>query len=153
LVLDQYGSGSLQRTGYRAPLVSGSLGFARRFPIGTFIGVCLLAGAAVSWWLGWWSISTDKKKMDKDIGVAKHKFAEGFHHLEGKVPDGEKPLTIGQPIEGTIRAVDPVHHLLTVMGNKDEVVTVRTDDATNIRVAGQQGTIADLKVGDRAVVT
>jgi hypothetical protein len=72
--------------------------------MGTVIGVFLVIGAAVSWWLGWWSIATDKKKMNKDIDVAKHKIAEGVHHLKGTVPNKENALTMGQPTEGTIGA-------------------------------------------------
>jgi hypothetical protein len=122
--------------------------------MGPLILFALVAGAAITWWLGWWSIATDKKKMDKDIAVAKRSFADGVHHLKEEGRDRDNDLTIGQPrVAGTIRAVDPVHHLLTVIGSENEQVTVRTDDATKIRVAGQDGTITDLKVGDRAVVT
>ena len=50
-------------------------------------------------------------------------------------------------VEGTIRAIDPSNHTLTVMNDKNEEVVVRTDAATRIRVGDKEGTLADLSGG------
>jgi hypothetical protein len=130
--------------------------------------VVLIVGAGVAYWLHWWRVDTvpnkddgetkvqmtmDKNKMNKDVNVAKGKITEDVEKMKAKVHDNGKAQPAEVPVEGTIRAIDPSNHTLTVMNDKNEEVVVRTDAATRIRVGDKEGTLADLKIGESATVT
>jgi hypothetical protein len=130
--------------------------------------VVLIVGGGVAYWLHWWRVDTvpskddgetkvqltmDKNKMNKDVNVAKGKITEDLEKVKEAVHEKEKAQPAEVLVEGTIRAIDPSNHTLTVMNDKNEEVVVRTDAATRIRVGDKDGTLADLKIGDSATVT
>ena len=134
------------------------------------LAVLLVVGGGVAYWLHWWGISktppndngetavrltVDKDKMNKDVNAAKaaikddvEKLKEGAHEKGEAQPQAKELL-----VEGTIRAIDPGNHMLTVRNDKKEEVAVRTDADTRIRIGDKEGTLADLKIGDSATVT
>jgi hypothetical protein len=135
----------------------------RKLGIGIAVVLVIVVGAA--WWLNWWSVSpnnddtksgvrlsVDKDKIRQDVGAAEQKIKDGAEALNGGHHDKE-PAAPGQSVEGTIRTLDPGTHLLTVMTDKTGEVTVLMEAATKIRVGSRAGTLADLKIGDRATIT
>jgi hypothetical protein len=91
--------------------------------------------------------------MKQDVNAAKDTIKDDVQKLRDKAPDKGKTPSPGQSVEGTICTIDPRNHMLTVLGDKNEEVTVRMDAATRIRVGDKEGTLADLKIGDSAAVT
>lgn len=133
-----------------------------------FLIVALVVGVGTAWWFGWWNISTasnidkgkseirltvDKDKAKHDVGAAEEKIKGGVQGLKPGHHETAKALAQGQPVAGTIRTIDAGNHSLTVMSDKNEEVTVRTDAATRIRVRDKDAAFIDLKIGDRAAVT
>jgi hypothetical protein len=132
--------------------------------------VLLVVGCGVAYWLHWWRISKappndngetevrltmDKDKMNKDVNAAKGTIKDDVEKLKERAHEkGEaQPQAKELLVEGTIRAIDPSKHTLTVTNDKKEEVAVRTDADTRIRVGDKEGTLADLKIGDAATVT
>lgn len=130
--------------------------------------VVLIVGGGVAYWLHWWRIDTvpsqddgetkvqltvDKDKMNKDVRSAKGTIKDDVEKLKEGVHEKRKAQPRGLLVEGTIRAIDPGNHTLTLMNGENEEVTVRTDAATRIRVGEKEGTLADLKIDDSASVT
>jgi Cu/Ag efflux protein CusF len=135
----------------------------RNLCIGIVVVLAIVVGAA--WWLNWWSVSPnnddgksgvqltlDKDKIRHDVEAAEQKIKNGAEALNGGRHDKE-PAAPGQSVEGTIRTIDPGTHLLTVMSDKNAEVTVLMEAVTKIRVGSRAGTLADLKIGDRATIT
>lgn len=130
--------------------------------------VVLIVGGGVAYWLHWWCVDTlpskdegetkvrltmDKNKMNKDMNVAKGKISGNVEKLKEAVHEKGKAQPAEVLVEGTIRAVDPSNHRLTVLHDKNEEVVVRTDAATRNRVGDKEGALADLKIGESATVT
>jgi hypothetical protein len=128
----------------------------------------LVVGGGIAYWLHWWRIDTtaskdngetkieltmDKDKMNKDLKAAKGDVKEDVENLKPGDHENGKAPSHGLLVEGTIRAIDPGNHTLTVMNDKKEKVAVKTDAATRIHVGDKEETLADLKVGDTATVT
>lgn len=128
----------------------------------TLLLVVLIVGLGAAWWFQWWNISAassndlgqpevrltlDKDRVKRDVGAAE----ESLGLRPG--PEKGKVLARGQPVHGTIRTIDAVHRSLTMMNDKNEEVTVRTDADTRIRVRDKVASFQDLKVGDRAAMT
>ncbi|OAI54218.1 hypothetical protein AYO44_15320 [Planctomycetaceae bacterium SCGC AG-212-F19] len=133
-----------------------------------FLGVVLVLGVGAAWWFGWWNISTasnidngksevrlsvDKDKVKHDVSAVEDKVKGGVQGLTPGHHDPAKASAPGQPVAGTIRTIDAGNHSLTVMSDKNEEVTVRTDAATRIRIRDKDAAFLDLKIGDRAAVT
>jgi len=129
--------------------------------------VVLIAGGGVAYWLHWWRVETvpskddgetkvqltvDKDKMNKDVSAADGKIKEDVEKLKEAVHEKGKAHPAEVLVEGTIHAIDPSNHTLTVMRDKNEEVVVRTDAATRIRVGDNEGTLADLTIGESATV-
>jgi len=133
-----------------------------------FLVVALVVGTGAAWWFGWWNVSTasnvgngksevrltvDKDKVKHDVATAEDKVKAEVQALKPGHNEPAKALTPGQPVQGTIRTIDASHQSLTVMSDKNEEVTVRTDADTRIRVRDKDAAFLDLKIGDRAAVT
>lgn len=130
--------------------------------------VVLVVGGGAAYWLHWWRIDTvpsntdgetkvqltmDKDKMNKDVRAAEGTIKDDVEKLKEAVHAKGKAQPAAVLVEGTIHAIDPSKHTLTVMNDKNEEVVVRMDAATRIRVGDKEGTLADLKIGDAATVT
>ena len=130
--------------------------------------VVLIVGGGVAYWLHWWRVDTvpskddgetkveltmDKNKMNKDVNAAKGKIMEDVEKLKETVHEKGKAQPAEVLVEGTVCAIDPSNHTLTVRNDKNEEVVVRTDAVTRIRVGDKEGTLADLKIGESATVT
>jgi hypothetical protein len=133
-----------------------------------FLVVALTVSFGAAWWFGWWNVSTasnsnngksevrltvDKDKVKHDLATAEDKFKEEVQALKPRHDEPAKALAPSHPVQGTIRTIDTGNHSLTVMSDKNEEVTVRTDAATRIRVRDKDAAFLDLKIGDRAGVT
>ncbi|OAI47139.1 hypothetical protein AYO44_10205 [Planctomycetaceae bacterium SCGC AG-212-F19] len=134
----------------------------------SFLVVALVVGAGAAWWFGWWNMSTgpnvdngksevrltvDKDKAKHDVAAVEDKIKGGVQSLKPGHQESAKAGTLAQPVAGTIRTIDAGNHSLTVMSDKNEEVTVRTDAGTRIRVRDKDAAFLDLKIGDRAAVT
>lgn len=130
--------------------------------------VIVVVGCGVAYWLRWWHIDTvpsntngetgvqltvDKDKMNKDVNAAKGTIAEDAEKMKEKVHEKGKTQSQGSFVEGTILALDPSSHTLTVRNDKKEEVAVKTDAATQIRVGDKEGTLANLQIGDSVYVS
>src|SRR5579884_601042 len=130
--------------------------------------VVLVVGCGVAYWLHWWRVDTapsnadgktrvqltvDKDKMNKDVNAAEGTIKDDVEKLKERVHEKGKAQTQELLVEGTIRAIDPSNHTLTVMNDEKKEVAVKTDTATRIHVGDKEGTLADLKIGDSATVT
>lgn len=132
-----------------------------------FLAVALLVGVGAAWWFQWWNVSTgpsdkgksevrltvDKDKVKHDVATAEDKIKEGVHGFKPGHHEKDKTLVQGAPVTGTIRTIAADNRSLTMMNDKNEEVTVRMDAATRVRVGDKEGTLADLRIGDRAAVT
>lgn len=128
----------------------------------------LVAGGGVAYWLNWWHVDSvpgktegetrvqltlDKDKVKKDVDVAQDNLKEDVDKMKEGVHKKMKTSPQELVVEGSIRAIDPSRHTLTVRNDKDEEVAVKTDAATRIRIGDKEGALTDLKVGDAATVS
>lgn len=133
-----------------------------------FLAVALAVGFGAAWWFGWWNVSTasnadngktevrltvDKDRVKHDMATAEDKVKAEIQALKPGHHETAKALSLGQPVQGTIRTIDAANQSLTVMSEKNEEVTVRTNAATRIRVRDKDAAFLDLKIGDRAAFT
>lgn len=130
--------------------------------------VVVIVGCGVAYWLHWWRVDTvpsnadgetkvqltmDKNKMKKDVRAAEGAIKDDVEKLKEAVHAKGKAQPAEVLVEGTIHAIDPGNHTLTVRNDKNEEVAVRTDAATRINIGDKEGKLADLKIGDSATVT
>ncbi len=84
------------------------------------------------------------------FSVAGLSFAAEKDSATKPVPAEKKaPIRINQ-VSGEVTAVDAAAKTVTIKSKNGEV-TIATDDKTMVRVGREKKTLADIKVGDRAI--
>lgn len=133
-----------------------------------WIVLCLCVVAGFGLYFGWFTVSASKASTDNvsndnasndkggneqrntappniHLTINKDKFKEDVAAVKEKVT--------GKTIEGQIHRIETARQELTVLGKQDQMVTVKVDAATRIRISDKDGSFGELKTDDRVSVT